>query len=254
MAAMSWNCAGNSARCVARAMVMVPVSSGSRSASSAMRLNSGNSSRNKTPWCASDISPGRGGFPPPTNATALAEWCGLQVGRMPHCAMSKRPAKERTAALSRAWSSSIGGSKPAKRCANMDLPEPGGPLISTECPPAAAISSARLAADCPFTSAKSATTAAALRAMGNTRTQPSLFASPVRSSLGKGVGTKRRTTSSKWRARMTGTSGTKAASSALPGGSTSCLRLPHWRRASAVARAPRTGRSSPESDNSPANS
>ena len=54
---------------------MVPLSSGSRKASSACLGNSGNSSKNKTPWCASDTSPGRGGDPPPTKATALAEWC-----------------------------------------------------------------------------------------------------------------------------------------------------------------------------------
>lgn len=44
-------------------MVMWPVSSGSRRASKAARGNSGNSSRNRTPWCASEISPGRGGEP-----------------------------------------------------------------------------------------------------------------------------------------------------------------------------------------------
>ena len=37
-------------------MVMWPLSSGSRRASSAARGNSGNSSKNKTPWCASEIS------------------------------------------------------------------------------------------------------------------------------------------------------------------------------------------------------
>jgi hypothetical protein len=45
-------------RRAARAMVMRPVSSGSRKASSAARGNSGSSSRNSTPWCASEISPG----------------------------------------------------------------------------------------------------------------------------------------------------------------------------------------------------
>jgi hypothetical protein len=54
-------------------MVTLPDSRGSRNASKADLGNSGNSSKNKTPWCAKDISPGRGGDPPPTKATALAE-------------------------------------------------------------------------------------------------------------------------------------------------------------------------------------
>ena len=44
---------------------------------------------------------------------------------------------------------------PAARFAIIVLPEPGGPVISTLCPPAAAISSARRARACPRTSAKS---------------------------------------------------------------------------------------------------
>ena len=59
-------------------MVMVPVSSGSRRASSALRGNSGSSSKNSTPRWAKEISPGLGGEPPPTKATALAVWCGAQ--------------------------------------------------------------------------------------------------------------------------------------------------------------------------------
>ena len=73
---------------------MRPVSSGSRSASSAARGNSGSSSRNSTPWCASEISPGRGGEPPPTSATALAVWCGARNGRC-------RPARRRRSAPAR---------------------------------------------------------------------------------------------------------------------------------------------------------
>ena len=47
------------------------------------------------------------------------------------------------AALSSASSSARSGSNAAKRCANMDLPEPGGPTMRSEWPPAAAISSTR---------------------------------------------------------------------------------------------------------------
>jgi hypothetical protein len=51
--------------------------------------------------------------------------------------MLKRPPKEWMAALCKASCGLISGSKPAKRCANMDLPEPGGPtssILSTKAP------------------------------------------------------------------------------------------------------------------------
>jgi len=49
------------------------VSSGWRSESSTRASNSGNSSRNRTPLWASDISPGFARIPPPTRAGMLAE-------------------------------------------------------------------------------------------------------------------------------------------------------------------------------------
>lgn len=69
IAAISWNLAGNSACRAAREMTMRPVSSGSRRASSAALGYSASSSRKSTPSCASEISPGLGGDPPPTSAT-----------------------------------------------------------------------------------------------------------------------------------------------------------------------------------------
>jgi site-specific DNA recombinase len=155
MAAISWKRAGKSARRAALDIVICPVSSGSRRASRAALGNSGSSSRNKTPLCASEISPGRGGEPPPTSATALAEWCGLRVGRCAQLSNKKRPAKDAIAALSRASSVFIGGKSPANRCASIDLPEPGGPTNKALCPPAAAISRARFAPAWPLTSRKS---------------------------------------------------------------------------------------------------
>src|SRR5215831_5997677 len=44
---------------------------------------------------------------------------------------------------------------PGHRAASIDLPAPGGPIINRLWPPAAAISSARLALSWPFTSLKS---------------------------------------------------------------------------------------------------
>lgn len=84
MAASSWNRAGNRACLAARAIETLPVSSGSRKVSRTLRGYSGNSSRNSTPWCASEISPGLGLPPPPTNATADAVWWGARYGRSPH--------------------------------------------------------------------------------------------------------------------------------------------------------------------------
>ena len=67
IAATSWVLAGKRTLPAARRITMSPFSSGSRSASSEPRSNCENSSRNSTPWCASEISPGRGGLPPPTS-------------------------------------------------------------------------------------------------------------------------------------------------------------------------------------------
>ncbi len=57
--------------------------------------------------------------------------------------------------LSIASSSDIGGMMVAMRFDNIDLPEPGGPIMSRLCPPATATSIARLTWPCPFTSLKS---------------------------------------------------------------------------------------------------
>ena len=65
-------------------------------------------------------------------------------------------APDRAAADSSASSVVIGRRMPTKRCASIDLPEPGGPTMSKEWPPAAAISSTRLTPAWPFTSARSA--------------------------------------------------------------------------------------------------
>ena len=75
----SWPGRWSSAR--AREMVTRPSSSGWRSTSRLRRLNSGSSSRNRTPWWASEISPGAGGLPPPTMPASLMVWCGERNGR-----------------------------------------------------------------------------------------------------------------------------------------------------------------------------
>ena len=74
--------AGNVVLFKARAMVTVPSSKGWRRTSSVRRLNSGSSSRNKTPLWASVISPGVGVEPPPTRPASLMVWCGARKGRV----------------------------------------------------------------------------------------------------------------------------------------------------------------------------
>ena len=226
-------------------MVIRPLSSGSRSASRAARGNSGSSSRKSTPPWASEISPGRGGEPPPTSATALAEWCGARKGRWP-----KRPASKPwlarpcSAALASASSSSIGGRMPPRRSASIDLPVPGGPMNSRLCAPAAAISSARLAPAWPLTSRRSGPAAAAARGSGCARG----------SSTASSPGCSDCTTCSRLSAARMSSPATCAAASALGVGSTRQRVVWAPRTARASASAPRTGRSSPASDSSPANS
>ena len=245
IAATSWKRAGNIACRAAREIVMRPVSSGSRSASSAARGNSGVSSRNSIPPCASEISPGRGGEPPPTSAGALAEWCGARTGLWPKAWASKpcavRPCK---AALTRASSASIGGRMPGRRCASIDLPVPGGPMSSRLCEPAAAISSARLAPAWPLTSRRSGPGSGGGGGSA-TATGSGTAASPGSSAC---------TTCVRWLAARTSMPPTWAAARALSAGSTKARTAPARRTARPKARAPRTGRSSPASDSSPANS
>ncbi len=113
----------------------------------------GSSSRNSTPRCESDNSPGRNA-PPPISAAIDAVCCGLRNGRRPP-RLGLRPAADSKLATSRISGSDKGGSNPGNRCASSVLPAPGGPIIRSPCSPAAAISKARLAAYWPRTSARS---------------------------------------------------------------------------------------------------
>jgi hypothetical protein len=75
-----------------------------------------------------------------------AEWCGLRNGRSRvRAPRSISPATDQTMEVSSSSFGVSGGSRPGRRAAIIDLPEPGGPTKSKLCPPAAAISSARLA-------------------------------------------------------------------------------------------------------------
>ncbi len=68
---------------------------------------------------------------------------------------SSSPATEATMLVSSASAGVSSGRIPGRHAASSDLPAPGGPIISRLCPPAAAISSARLALSCPLTCLRS---------------------------------------------------------------------------------------------------
>ena len=239
IAAISWKRAGNSHCRAAREIVTRPDSSGSRRTSSALRDHSGNSSRNSTPWCASEISPGRGTEPPPASATALAVWCGLRNGRDPQRrASAPRPPTEAMAATCRRSSSTSAGSTPGRREASRVLPQPGGPTSNRWCSPAAAISSARRACAWPQTSARSGTGSGghdSASACGSS-TRPDSAAH----------------TCSRVRALRTSLFAASAASPPLANGTT--IRLPSRAAASAAGKLPSIARTSPVRPSSPRNS
>ncbi len=72
-----------------------------------------------------------------------------------HAASVRSPASEWIIETSSTSAGSSGGRIDGSRAASIDLPEPGGPTISRLWPPAAAISSARLARSWPLMSARS---------------------------------------------------------------------------------------------------
>ena len=132
MVATSWNRAGKTAKPAARAIAMLPSSSGWRSASSAGRWNSGSSSRRSTPLCARLASPGRGPGPPPTIAAIDALWCGARNGGRVISGLSadKSPATEWMRVTS-SWSRGfIGGRIDGRRRPSIVFPVPGGPASS----------------------------------------------------------------------------------------------------------------------------
>ena len=73
--------AGKVMEVAAREMVTTPSSRGWRSTSRVERLNSGSSSRKRTPWWARLTSPGRGVVPPPMSPASEMVWCGARKGR-----------------------------------------------------------------------------------------------------------------------------------------------------------------------------
>ena len=218
---------GNVTEPETRETVTSPSSSGWRSTSSTSLRNSGSSSRNSTPLCARLISPGRGKLPPPARPIADTVWCGARNGR---CAIigCSRPVSPATEWISVHWiisSRLISGSMPGRRFAIIDLPAPGGPTMRILCPPAAAISKARLTFSCPLTSAKSGSGRTSSPGLGGCA--GSIFSSPRRW----------RSSSRTFFTGYTVIFSAKAASSAFSAG-TNSSRTPSRAAASAIGSVP----------------
>lgn len=130
---------GNSTLHFTREIVIFRSSRGWRNTSSTFRLNSGSSSRNKTPLCARLISPGCGKLPPPVMAVVEIVWCGSRNGRLEISPLPcpSFPATECILVVSRLSPNDSGGRMEGRRFASMDFPLPGAPTNRMLCPPAA---------------------------------------------------------------------------------------------------------------------
>lgn len=158
MDAASVKLAGNSTLHFTREMVIFRSSRDCRNTSSTFRLNSGSSSRNKTPVMRqADLSRLR------ETSAACHGYCGDGMVRITKRTFGNKcppscpsfPATECILVVSRLSPNDNGGSIEGRRLASMDFPLPGAPTRRILCPPAAATSNARFAFSCPFTSEKS---------------------------------------------------------------------------------------------------
>ena len=129
---------------------------------------------------------------------------------------------------------------PGSRCASIVLPVPGGPSMSMWCPPAAAISRARLATACPATSARSGPTVG--------RTIP-LEPLPPRVKASGSSPRRWATTAASDGAARRRAPRTTAASARFAVGTTTAA--PAAVAASTIGSTPRTGRRAPSSESSP---
>ena len=80
VAAISINEQGYESAIFALEIVIISSSIGWRRVSIVARENSDNSSKNSTPLCASEISPGWGMLPPPERPAEEIVWCGALNG------------------------------------------------------------------------------------------------------------------------------------------------------------------------------
>ena len=131
---------------------------------------------------------------------------------------------------------------PGSRCASIDLPVPGGPVIKRLWPPAAAISNAIRAVCCPLTSAKSGSTAFSDGLKDTADSAGGSISIPFKCAA----------TCPNDTAPNAPTPFKAAACAAFSAGNTKAR--PALIPCQAIANAPRTGLSRPDNANSPANS
>ena len=231
-------------QCRARTTVTEPSSSGSRSASRTVRFLELRepSSRNSTPLCASEISPGLGMAPPPSIAAGVdlvvrrAKGPALTARRAPRaCRRRSRRRWSRSASLS-----SSGGKIVGRRRASMPLPAPGEPMSRRLCEPAAAHLQRHSLTVCsrPRTSARSTSSKVTAAPAGRSR-----------ASAGGRCAARQRPPRRE-SAASTGTSASAAASAAQARGRTTA-RQPVERAYMAMGRPPATRRKLPSRDSSP---
>src|SRR3990167_8216337 len=132
-AAIKVNLAGKRTEPAAREIVICPSSIGCLNASKTCLGNSANSSKNKTPRWASEISPGLGILPPPIKPIWLVVWCGLLNGRdwIIGVSESSKLATEYILVTSKLSSNVSFGKIVGNDLAIRVLPAPGEPFIKT---------------------------------------------------------------------------------------------------------------------------
>ena len=137
---------------LAREICTTPSSIGWRKTSNVSRGNSGNSSRNNTPWCAREISPGNKCCHQPIKEILLAVWWIARNWRWViignhECSL---PTMEYILETSNDSSWVNGGRILIKAFANIVLPLHGAPINKILCHPAAATINALFAISCPM--------------------------------------------------------------------------------------------------------
>ena len=173
------------------------------------------------------------------------------------------PATDAMIVATRDSLSSRGGSRPGIVLASSVLPDPGGPIMSMQWPPARASSSPRRASSWPRTSARSGSAAGTCRPPASpspSRVTPPSDSKRTSSASSNRGGTRRAlprrlarrsvAASASVAAGTTSTPSARAAS-ATPAAGTITLRTRRRARAATIGSSPGTGRSSPPSDSSP---
>ena len=219
-----------------------PSSSGCLRVSRSDLSNSRNSSRKRTPLCASDISPGFASRHHPMIEASLAVWCIIRNGRSVTIGISfeRSQATEYIFESSICSSISIEGSIPERARASMVFPDHGGHCMRILCPPAADMRSARFACSWPCIDAKSMVIVSRGRLMISSFSDFTISFTQVRVSM----------TSLRFSTPITSISGITDASGTFARGTNTCF-IPSSLASITAGRAHWIWRTSPSSASSP---